>query len=70
MLNKIPINNNIQYKIIVSIIRTINHCLSYFLMLIAMTYNSWLFLSIIVGFGIGDFIFFTDCQINNNDCCK
>ena len=37
----------------------LSYCLALLLMLVAMTYNSGLFLALVVGYALGDFIFFT-----------
>ena len=45
---------NIQHAILVAF----NYGLSLMLMLVAMTYNSWLFVALMVGWGIGDYTFY------------
>ena len=44
-------------RAIQSILRTIEIGMAYLLMLLAMSYNGWIFLSVIIGAGVGDFIF-------------
>lgn len=45
------------FHILQSILHVIQVGLGYLLMLVAMTYNGWLFLAVIFGAGIGYFIF-------------
>ncbi len=55
----IPITKNIRglclYR---SVLSTLMYALALMLMLVAMTYNSWLFLSLTLGYFIGDYLFF------------
>lgn len=55
----LPITRNIRglclYR---SVLSTLMYSLALMLMLVAMTYNSWLFISLAVGYFIGDYLFF------------
>ena len=55
----LPITRNIRglclYR---SALSTLMYALALMLMLVAMTYNSWLFISLAVGYFIGDYLFF------------
>jgi len=44
-------------NVIQTILHMIQICLSYLLMLAAMTYNAWLFIAIVLGSGLGYFVF-------------
>ena len=44
-------------RVVLSVLRTVEVGLAYILMLLAMTYNGWLFLSVTIGAGTGFFIF-------------
>ena len=44
-------------RVVLALMRTVEIGLAYILMLLAMTYNGWLFLSVILGAGFGFFIF-------------
>ncbi len=45
------------FHILQSILHVVQVGLGYLLMLVAMTYNGWLFLAVIFGAGVGYFIF-------------
>jgi hypothetical protein len=54
--------NNIQWgfrmRVTHCIVAGVTYSLALFLMLVAMTYNSTLFLALVFGYGFGDFLFF------------
>lgn len=49
----------ISFRILHATLAGLNYGLALLLMLVAMTYNPSLFMALIIGYGIGDFIFFT-----------
>ena len=44
-------------RLVLSLLRTVEVGMAYILMLLAMTYNGWLFFSVTVGAGVGFLIF-------------
>lgn len=61
-----------KVHILQALLHIIQMTISYGLMLVAMTYNYWLFLSLVVGFGFG-YLFFGWIRSNvidrNENCC-
>ena len=41
-----------------SVLAGVSYCLALLLMLVAMTYNSSLFMALVIGYAVGDFVFF------------
>lgn len=50
-----------------SVLRTVEIGMAYILMLLAMTYNGWIFLSVCIGTGVGHFIFIHFRHSSNPD---
>ncbi len=50
---------NFLLRLLHSLVSALSYGLALMLMLVAMTYNPSLFLSLVVGYGLGDFLFFT-----------
>ena len=44
-------------RVVLSVLRTVEIGMAYILMLLAMTYNGWIFLSVCIGTGTGYLIF-------------
>jgi len=67
---------DIGMHILQSILHVIQIGTGYLLMLVAMTFNVWLFLSVILGFGAGYFFFgrmrylFSENFRETNECCN
>jgi len=57
------------FRILHSILSGLNYGIALILMLIAMTYNPSLFLALIVGYSVGDFIFFSQMRPTNFSEC-
>ncbi|XP_065885097.1 high affinity copper uptake protein 1-like [Dysidea avara] len=53
----IPVGATLGVHIIQTLLHMLQVTISYFLMLIAMTYNVWLFIAIVLGAGAGYFLF-------------
>ncbi len=49
---------DLKLRVLHGLVSGINYGFALLLMLIAMTYNPWLFVSLMIGYGIGDFIFY------------
>ena len=57
--SKVPSSQLRRICIIHSILSALSYAYALILMLIAMTYNTGLFIALIVGYGVGDFLYFT-----------
>jgi copper transporter 1 len=57
--------------LIQTLLHVFQFTISYLLMLVAMTYNYWLFLAILIGIAIGFFLFGVKRNKNDltDDCC-
>ena len=53
-----PTNDEFTLRLMHCLVIGINYCISLLLMLVAMTYNSLLFIALILGYTTGDFLFF------------
>jgi hypothetical protein len=60
---------NIFYRLCHAIVAGLTYGLALLLMLIAMTYNRYLFLSLIIGYMLGDFLFYSKMRkLSGSDC--
>lgn len=55
-------SSSLKFYIMHSLIAALYYCVSLLLMLVAMTYNVALFMALVVGWALGDFIFFKKVQ--------
>lgn len=53
-----PTNDEFSLRLMHCLLVGVNYCISLLLMLVAMTYNSLLFIALILGYTTGDFLFF------------
>lgn len=53
-------------RVVLSVLRTIEIGMAYILMLLAMTYNGWIFLSVCIGTGMGYLIFIHFRSMNHD----
>lgn len=64
-------NSQIKLRVMHAVLNSSTYGLALLLMLVAMTYNSALFLALVLGYGVGDFIFFAEITLNERgtgDC--
>ena len=54
----------LKYRILHSLFSSVSYAVSLLLMFVAMTCNSSLFISLVMGYGVGDFIFYIQRQDN------
>ena len=57
------------FRVLHSILSGLNYGIALLLMLIAMTYNPSLFLALIVGYALGDFLFFSQMRPSSFSEC-
>lgn len=64
-------SSQMKYRLLHAILNSLTYALALLLMLVAMTYNSALFIALVLGYGVGDFIFFAEIPMNERgigDC--
>ena len=62
-------NVNWRLHLIQTFLQVVQTAVSYFLMLVVMTYNLWLFLAVLVGDGLG-YLFFQRHSFDNSNHCN
>lgn len=61
-------NRTLLLRAFHSILTGVNYGLALLMMLIAMTYNPSLFLALVSGYSVGDFLFFSKSKNSVNEC--
>lgn len=64
---KLSVEKYFAFRLLHAVLSGLNYALALLLMLVAMTYNPGLFMALVIGYAIGDFLFFSHTRLHYSD---